>query len=104
MKSKSFPLFSIARAAFLATLTATSLASATTFTWDADGAAPLNDGAGTWDPTGGTNWNTGATFGAWGNTAADEAVFGVNNGAADIVTVGTVTANKLTFNAPGSGN
>ncbi len=101
MKPKSFPLFSIARTAFLATLTATSLASAATFTWDADGVAPLNDGAATWNATGGTNWNTGATYGTWGTTTADEAVFGVNSGAAGIVTVGTVTANKLTFNAPG---
>lgn len=77
---------------------------AASFSWDADGAAPLNDGAGNWNATDGTNWANGATYGAWGNTTADEAIFGVNNGAADTITVGTVNANKLTFNAPGSGN
>lgn len=77
-------------------------ATAAIYTWDADGTAPVNDGAGTWNATGGTNWVNGATYGVWGNTTADEAIFGVNNGAADAITVGTVTANKLTFNAPGS--
>lgn len=71
--------------------------------WDADGVAPLNDGAGAWNATGGTNWNTGDTYGAWGNSTADEAIFGAANGAAGSITVGTVNANKITFNAPGSG-
>jgi autotransporter-associated beta strand protein len=79
---------------------------AASYTWDASGDAPLNDGGGSWNATGGTNWfnNTGLTYGAWGNTTADEAVFGVGSGAAGTINVGSVNANKLTFNAPGSGN
>ncbi|MGC4013412.1 MAG: hypothetical protein QM755_02680 [Luteolibacter sp.] len=87
-------------------LTLATPASATQFTWDGDGSAPLNDDAGAWAATGGTNWLNGTTsvYGAWGNTTADEAIFGSNNGAAGTITVGTVTANKITFNAAGSGN
>lgn len=79
-------------------------AHATVFTWDASGGTPLDDGAGSWAATGGTNWYDGSNYGAWGNTTSDQAVFGNNNGAADIITVGTVNANQLTFNAAGSGN
>ncbi|MBN8460058.1 MAG: autotransporter-associated beta strand repeat-containing protein [Verrucomicrobia bacterium] len=80
-------------------------AHAAPYTWDADGIGPmLEDGGGNWNPTGGTNWSNGVNNGAWGNTTVDEAIFGVANGAADTITVGTVTANKLTFNAPGSGS
>jgi fibronectin-binding autotransporter adhesin len=65
-----------------------SSARATTFTWDG--------GAGTWDITA-TNW-TGV---AWGNTNADEAVFGGTAGTVTINTGTGVTANKLTFNSDG---
>jgi alpha-L-fucosidase 2 len=94
---------------WMASLTAMVLvvgkAGAGTYTWDNDGAAPLNDGGGSWAATGGQNWFDGtSTYGAWGNTVSDIAVFGVNNGAAGSIAVGTVTANGITFNAPGSGN
>jgi autotransporter-associated beta strand protein len=80
-------------------------ASAATFTWDASGSAPLDDGSGFWNATGSTNWFDGtSTYGAWSNSLNDEAIFGVGNGAAGTITVGTVNANKLTFNAPGSGS
>ncbi len=82
----------------------TDVARAATYTWDADGTAPLNDGGGNWNATGGNNWYDGTSaYGAWGNTTADVAVFGVGSGAAGSITVGTVTANGLTFNATGSG-
>ncbi|MEI6239928.1 MAG: autotransporter-associated beta strand repeat-containing protein [Planctomycetia bacterium] len=74
------------------------------FTWDASGGAPLDDGSGSWNATGGTNWFNGTTYGAWGNTSADTATFGVGNGAAGTITVGSVTTNGITFNAAGSGN
>lgn len=75
-----------------------------TFTWDNDGAAPLNDGGGNWTAIGGQNWFDGVSaYGAWGNTSSDVAVFGVANGSAATVAVGTVNANGLTFNPPGSG-
>lgn len=78
---------------------------AVNYTWDASGGTPLDDGSGTWTSTGGTNWFTGTTYGAWGNTTSDVAFFGVGNGAAATVTVsGSVTTNGLTFNAAGSGN
>ena len=80
-------------------------AAAGTYTWDASGGAPLDDGNGNWNPTGGNNWYDGvSTYEAWGNTTADTAVFGVGNGAAGPITVGAVIANGVTFNIPGSGN
>lgn len=75
-----------------------------TFTWDASGGGSLDDGAGSWNPTGGTNWFDGATFGAWPNTTSDLATFGAGAGTAGAVSVGNVTANALTFAAPGAGN
>lgn len=74
------------------------------FTWDASGGGPLDDGPGNWDPTGGTNWFNGSTYGAWGNTTADTATFGVASGAAGTVTVSNVNANAIAFSAPGSGS
>lgn len=75
------------------------------YTWDADGVAPLNDGAGSWVASGGANWLNGSTYGAWGNTVTDVAIIGANSGAAGSITQsGTVTLNGLVFNAPGSGN
>jgi autotransporter-associated beta strand protein len=74
------------------------------YTWDASGAAPLDDGGGSWNATGGTNWFDGTNYGAWGNTFSDVATFGIANGAAGTINVGTVNANGITFSAPGSGN
>jgi fibronectin-binding autotransporter adhesin len=79
-------------------------AQAAPYTWDASGGSPLDDGSGSWNASGGTNWFDGTTYGAWGNTNADTAFFGVASGAAGTVTVGAVTANGITFNAAGSGN
>jgi autotransporter-associated beta strand protein len=93
------------RSALVAGLFA-SQAIAATFEWDASGGDSPDDGPGAWNPTGGTNWwNTGASqYGPWGNTTADTAVFGMGAGEAGTLTVGQVTANKITFNAPGSGS
>jgi len=79
-------------------------ARATAYNWDASGAAPLDDGAGNWNATGGANWNTGASYGAWGNGSFDTATFGVASGAAGTITVGTVNCGGMIFNAPGSLN
>lgn len=78
---------------------------AATLTWDASGANPAapTDGTGTWN-TSAANWSNGAADLAWPNSNADVAVFGANNGAAGAITVGTVTANGITFNAATSGN
>ncbi len=81
MKPRALPLL-------LATLVAASSARSATFPWDG--------GAGTWDASA-TNW-TGV---AWGNTNADEAVFGGTAGTVTINTGSGVTANKLTFNLDG---
>jgi autotransporter-associated beta strand protein len=85
-------------------MAATPTASAATYTWAASGVAPPSDGSGNWNSTGGTNWLTGSTYGAWGNTNADVAVFGVGSGAAGTITVGSVITNAITFNAAGSGS
>lgn len=74
------------------------------FTWTSSGTSPLADGSGSWNATGGTNWFNGTTYGAWGNTNADTATFGVGSGAAGTITVGGVTTNGITFNTAGSGN
>lgn len=74
------------------------------FTWTSSGTSPLADGSGSWNATGGTNWFNGTTYGAWGNTNTDTATFGVENGAAGTITVGGVTANRITFNTAGSSN
>lgn len=80
------------------------LLQAAPFTFDADGALPLNDGSGVWTAID-TNWSPdGLSLGLWGNGATDIATFGVNSGAAGTVTVDTVNANGITFSAPGSGN
>ena len=79
-------------------------AHAAPYTWDASGAAPLDDGGGSWNAAGGTNWFDGTNYGAWGNTFSDVATFGIANWAAGTISVGTVNANGIAFNAPGSGN
>jgi fibronectin-binding autotransporter adhesin len=73
------------------------------FTWDTDsGTTGAQDGAGTWD-TGTKFWNGTSTV-AWGNTSADEAIFG-NGGTAGAITFATSRIiNKLTFNAVASGS
>ncbi len=80
---------------------------AASVTYDADTATTgAQDGSGAgWNTTGGNTgfWNGTANV-AWPNTTADELIFGAGSGAAGPVTVGTVTANKITFGTPGSGN
>jgi len=79
---------------------------AATVTWDANTSTTgAQDGGGTWD-TSGNNWWNGSANVPWPNTTADEAVFGAGSGAgaAGTVTVGSVTANKITLNAAGSGS
>jgi autotransporter-associated beta strand protein len=80
------------------------LSEAAPFTWTSSGTSPLADGSGSWNATGGTNWFNGSAYGAWGNTNADTATFGVGSGAAGTITVGGVTTNGITFNTAGSGN
>jgi len=79
-------------------------AHAATYTWNTNSSGSPVDGGGAWNATGGTNWLNGSTYGAFGNTTSDTAVFGVANGAAGTITVGSVTANAITFNNAGSGN
>jgi len=78
---------------------------AASVTWDSDVLTPgIQDGSGTWDASTSTWWNGTADV-AWPNTTADIAVFGGASGAAGSVSVsGTVTLNKIQFNAAGSGN
>lgn len=75
-----------------------------TYTWDASGGAPLNDGPGNWNPTGGSNWYDGAAFGPWGDSFTDTAIIGAGNGSAGTINVGSINVNSITFAAPGSGN
>ncbi|MDY0165863.1 MAG: autotransporter-associated beta strand repeat-containing protein [Thermoguttaceae bacterium] len=86
----------------LATMNATQAA---TLTYDANtGAFGAQDGAGAgWNTTNQNFWD-GASNVPWPNTAVDEAVFGAGAGSAGVVSVGTVTANRITFNAAGTGN
>ena len=92
-------------AAAALSLAAVTAAEAVDYTWDASGGAPLDDGAGAWSSSGGSNWETGGSYGAWGNSTNDTAIIGVGNGAAGTITVSTpITLNGLTFNAAGAGN
>jgi fibronectin-binding autotransporter adhesin len=90
--------------AVAAAFTHAAAANAAPFTWTSSGTSPLEDGGGDWNATGGTNWFDGTNYGAWGNTNADTATFGVGSGAAGTITVDGVTANGITFNSAGSGN
>lgn len=75
---------------------------ARTLIWDADGVSPLNDGAGNWAPTGGTNWFYISTYRSWINDSI--AVFGVNNGPAGTVTIlDPLSVGGIRFLNPGSG-
>jgi fibronectin-binding autotransporter adhesin len=87
------------------------VARAASVTWDSSGTSPASpvDGPGSWDaastfwsnPTASTSADT-----TWNNGNNDTAVFGSNNGAADIVTIGAtgITAGGVTFNPAGSGS
>lgn len=74
-------------------------------TWDASGSAPLDDGTGSWNFSGGTNWLYGSYYGSW--IADSVAVFGVNNGTAGIIILDglqPIPVKKIIFNSAGSGN
>lgn len=78
---------------------------ADTLTWDSSGLNPNApvDGAGAWDTTSAL-WSNGTVDSIWNNAGNDIAVFGSSNGAAGTVTVDTITAGGLTFNAATSGS
>src|SRR4051812_4945976 len=83
-------------------------ARADSLTWDADAnsANGLQDGPGIWDTTT-PHWqnNTNPGYVAWTNSPINDAVFGVNSGAAGTVTLGTgITVGNILFDLPGSGN
>ncbi|MCU0750269.1 MAG: hypothetical protein MUF13_12055, partial [Akkermansiaceae bacterium] len=99
MKPKALPLF-------FASLFFLNSASAASFSWDitpgtvGSGDNIITGGAGTWNLSNG-NWSSdaGANNIIWGNTAADEAIFGDAGGTVTIDTGLGITANKLTFNS-----
>jgi len=78
---------------------------ADTLTWDSSGLNPNApvDGAGAWD-TSTALWSNGSVDSIWNNAGNNTAVFGSSNGAAGTVTVGTITAGGLIFNAATSGS
>lgn len=71
----------------------------TTLTWDtAPGTAGAQDGAGTWNNQGNTNWLSGSTNVQWNNAdLSDVAVFGSNGAAGAITVSGTIDAGGITF-------
>lgn len=75
-----------------------------TATYDADTGTPgAQDGTGTgWNTASSNFWN-GVRNIAWPNGTTNVAILGAGTGAAGLVTVGTVNANGLVFNPPGSG-
>ncbi len=79
-----------------------SVARAAVYVFDPGGQAPptgMSDGSGNFDPTTSDFFNVSSGLvGMFGNTPADTALFGVG-GTAGTVTVGTVTAGVLQFNA-----
>jgi len=76
---------------------------AAVYTWDSNtGAVGAQDGAGSWN-TSGTNWLSGGSNVVFGNTSSDTAAFGAASGTAGTITVSTITANAIAFNAAGSG-
>ena len=85
-----------------AAVAANSAARAAVYVFDPGGQSPpttASDGSGNFDPTTGNFYNvSGGLVGAFGNTSSDTALFGVG-GTAGTVTVGTVTAGALQFNA-----
>ncbi len=78
---------------------------ADTLTWDSSGLNPNApvDGAGAWD-TSTALWSNGSVDSVWNNAGNNIATFGSNNGAAGTITVGTITAGGLIFNAATSGS
>jgi autotransporter-associated beta strand protein len=77
-------------------------------TWDANpGSAGVQEGGGTWDMAS-ANWYAGGTNTVWNNALYSmplSAIIGGGSGAAGTITVsGTLNADYLTFNPPGSGN
>lgn len=79
-------------------------AAAATSLWDSNTTTGgAQDGSGTWQ-TGGGNWydSTNNVNQTW--VDGNDAIFGAGSGAAGTVSLGSpITANSLTFNAPGSG-
>jgi fibronectin-binding autotransporter adhesin len=73
-------------------------------TWDAvTGTSGPQDGSGTWS-TVDANWWNGSSDVVWPNLSTSTATIGANSGAAGTITVdGSLTLNRITFNAPGSG-
>lgn len=93
--------------AAVAAVLATQKAGAATLTWDSDSLTPgAQDGFGTWDNLGQTNWWDGVAANVqWNSAIPDSAIFGAANGVADIVTLGTnVSVDDITFSPAGAGN
>jgi autotransporter-associated beta strand protein len=99
------PIFVSLTIAVAIVLVAVTSTQAAVVTYDANTTtAGAQDGAGAnWNATNGNFWDGSADV-LWPNTTADEAIFGAGSGTAGTVTVEAVNANKITFNAPGSGN
>lgn len=75
-------------------------------TWDAvPGSGQAEDGGGVWSSSpANTHWWNQIQNVSWPDTTADRAIFGVNSGAAGVVSVsGTVAAGGLVFTNAGSG-
>lgn len=75
-------------------------AKAAVFNWDPAINLSNSGGPGNWNLTLG-NWNNGAADGAWGNTSADQAIFGGTGGVVLMNQGATITANSLVFNTGG---
>ena len=73
-------------------------AQAGTYTWDADGIAPLG-GTGTWANASGADWWNGSAYSTWNNANNDDAVFDTSAGT--VTVSGTVTVHNMTFNIAG---
>jgi autotransporter-associated beta strand protein len=90
------PIFPLAIAAVAVGLCLASAmpASAQNLTWDANGALPLNDGAGVWlNPN---QWYDGSTFVTWSSGA--NATFGVGGAGGAVTLASPTTVESLTFN------
>ncbi len=90
-------------AACLCKLMTTTCLNAAIFYWDGtDTTADPDGGGGTWNTTN-TNWDNATAAGlsvVWGNATSSDAVFGGAAGPSTI-TVGTVTANDMSFDTDG---
>ena len=89
----------------LALVPAQRQALAGTLTWDADNVTSgPQDGGGNWDTTS-MQWWDGVSDVVWDNVTPGAAIFGVGDGAAGTVNLGTgINTGNLTFNTPGSGS